>query len=198
MRSGCFDRWESALWHCLRAARDDADALIIFRGAQLALFQRRRHLNMHSDPWAAAADTPARLASQADALLAYVDPLIASIGALAIQTGFRAASLRSVSVPHVETGLVPTIAGFDAGAQDSRIEPYIQAQVWAVRAAELNSGSCELFRRYVQCSYANGKRPATATVDRITAVLKTLEIERGIDRHHSQWIADHGIALVPV
>jgi hypothetical protein len=198
MRSDWFDSWESGLWHCLRAARDDADALILFRGAQLATLQRRMHLTMLSDPWSAAADAPARLAAQADALLAYVDPLVASIGAMAVQTGFRAALLRRLSVQNVEHGLVPTIAGFDAGALDSRIEPYVRAQAWAVRDAEPSSSPLKLFRRYVPCTYGGPKRPATITTDRVSAVLKTLEIERSIDRRQSTWIADNGLTLVAV
>jgi len=65
-----FRSWQSALWYCLRAARDPADALLILRAAQLAMLERRIHLTMQSGPWEAAEAARQHVAGQSSNLLA--------------------------------------------------------------------------------------------------------------------------------
>lgn len=193
MRSaGAFRSWQSALWYGLRCARDPADALIILRAAQLAMLERRIHLTMRSGPWQAAQAGRAHVADQAPRLVAYVDPLVASIGALALQTGFSARTLTTVTGQHVQSGAVVPLGAFDAGEMDSSIAPLVAAQV---RAADRHRSPQPLL---VRVRGARDTRMSPLTEDRINAVLRTLTTEREIDFDHAAWAEDHGVAMASV
>lgn len=172
-----------------------SDALIIVRGAQLALLERRIHLTMRSSPGQAAEAARQHVADRAPRLLAYVDPLVASIGALALQTGFSARMLTTVTGQDVHRRAVPSVAGFDAGEIDKWIAPPIAAQVRDSSPEPL------LVRVRGARRRASGfipKRTSLVTEDRIAAVLSSLETEREINFDHAGWAADHGLAAISV
>lgn len=139
------------------------------------------------------------MAGQAPRILAYVDPLVASIGALALQTGFSARMLTTVTGQDVHRRAVPSVAGFDAGEIDKWLAPPIAAQV---RAADRDSSPEPLLMR-VRASRRRPtgpipRRTSLVTEDRIAAVLSTLKTEREIDFDHIGWALDHGVAAVSV
>ncbi|MEJ7785978.1 MAG: hypothetical protein WKF96_14325 [Solirubrobacteraceae bacterium] len=188
----------AALWYCLRAARSESDALIIYRGAQLAYLEQRIHLSMAADPWLAAEAAQEHVAKQAQQLLAYVDPLVAAIGAIALQTGFCARALSSVTTKDAHKGVVPTIAGLDADAMDPAIAALVRAQ--ACRFPDRRTSLPLLVRTRADHRASRGGQPETAVVteDRITVVLRALELERDLNFDHERWAEHREIKTWPL
>lgn len=190
----------AGVWHCLRAARSESDALILFRGAQLAHLEQRMHLAMEADPWSAAEAARAHVTAQADQLLAYVDPLVAAIGAIALQTGFSARTLPTVTTQHARYRIVPSLAGFDAGEMDPSIAALVSPQA---SAASRSPGRNESLPLLVRARSGEGRvnrrgapeATAVVTEDRVTAVLRALEIERDLIFGHDHWADEHGITV---
>lgn len=194
-----FRSWQSALWYCLRASRDAGDALLILRAAQLAMLERRVHLTMQSSPWEAAGAARQHVTEHSSKLLAYVDPLIASIGALALQTGFSARTLTTVTGQDVTFRTVPSLEGFDAGQMDDWIAAPIAAQVLvADRDKSLKPLLMRLRHTGHRTTGPPDKRESLVTEDRITAVLGALATEREIDFDHQSWGDGLGLQMVSV
>lgn len=190
-----FSDWRSSVWYCLRAARDPADALVILRAAQLQLLKKRTHLDMREDPWRAAQAAQAQVTDQVSQLLVYVDPLVAAIGALGMQTGFKAGALAALGGTEIELDAVPRVDGFDAGEMDNSIITLVRPQLDIWRAAGKPQRLLIRYRRQPDAGFPRPADTAPATAARITAILRTLEIERGVRFDHADWANHQGIAL---
>jgi len=150
---------------------------------------------MRASPWEAAEAARAHVSDQAMRLLAYADPLVAAIGALALQTGFSSRTLLAIAAEDVRWGSVPSLAGFDAGTMEPWIGTLVSAQVDTCPAS---SHTDKLLVRTRGGPRGQGRRRRDAvtrvTEPRVNAILRTLQIERELNLDHVAWADNLGIA----
>lgn len=192
---GAFASDAAALWYLLSNARSPADARLVLRAAQLGFLQRRVHLSLTSAPWDAAQDAQRRIAEAADSLLPYVDSIVAAIGAVTIAGAVSPDHMTSMAAEQIADDRIALHAGFEPIEPHPIIAAALRAQSLAMRSTggPLNGPRAErpmLLR-------PPGAQPGRGTAgrvsrDRVNAVLREIEIERGVEFSLTDWCDNHG------
>jgi Zn-finger nucleic acid-binding protein len=107
----------------------------------------------------------------------------------------RASALAALGGTEIELDAVPRVGGVDAGEMDNSIITLVRPQLDIWRAAGKPQRLLIRYRRQPDAGFPRPADTAPATAARITAILRTLEIERGVRFDHADWANHQGIAL---